>query len=49
MDFAIAKMGSDDLVLGLQWLKLFNPLIDWRKRVLNLGREQIPIFQEYVV
>ena len=31
-DFTIARMGNDNLVLGLEWMKIFNPAIDWKKR-----------------
>ena len=39
-------MGNDDLVLGLEWMKIFNPAIDWKKRTLSLKNETIPILEE---
>ena len=42
----MARMGNDNLVLGLEWMKIFNPIIDWKKRTLSLNKEILPIFEE---
>ena len=42
-------MGSDDLVLGLQWLRVFNPTINWKERKLTIGKEKLNITQPQTI
>jgi hypothetical protein len=41
LGFYIANLGSDQIILGHPWFKLFNPSIDWNTNCLN--REDIVI------
>lgn len=36
--FDVVGMAGHDVVLGMPWLKMHNPLIDWEKRVLTFER-----------
>ncbi|KIL53796.1 hypothetical protein M378DRAFT_40948, partial [Amanita muscaria Koide BX008] len=30
----ITKLGDQDIILGMPWLKNHNPLIDWRRQTI---------------
>jgi predicted aspartyl protease len=34
-DLAVAGIGNDDIILGLDWLQVTNPRIDWKKGTLS--------------
>ena len=42
VDFIVTKLLKDvDLVLGVNWLSLWNPVIDWKQQVMHIwtGKE----------
>ena len=36
--FYIADIGDDDIILGIQWLKIHNPEIDWTRGTIHLKK-----------
>src|ERR1700676_2650119 len=38
LGFYVANLGHDRLILGLHWLKVFNPTIDW-PRIALVGED----------
>jgi len=38
---ALAETGRNKIVLGMPWLKEYNPSIDWRKKQVKIGKVQI--------
>ena len=46
MEFYVTRLDSAcDLVLGLNWLRRFNPLIDWRSATIKFH----PVYDESIV
>src|SRR5262249_32887634 len=40
--FLITGLGQDDMILGLPWLKQYNPDIDWIQGTMDIQTVQIP-------
>ena len=38
IQFLMANIGNDDIILGIDWLDKHNPDIDWRKRTIEFRR-----------
>ena len=36
--FAITDIGSDDVIIGIDWLRYHNPDVNWKKREINFTR-----------
>ena len=40
-DFLITDLGSEDMILGLPWLREVNPVIDWETGNLTIGATEL--------
>ena len=38
LQFEIVRIASHEIILGIPWLKTYNPVINWEKRVLRFKR-----------
>ena len=36
--FYVTSIGKEDIILGLPWLKKYNPNIDWKKQTINIRK-----------
>jgi hypothetical protein len=37
VEFLLADIGQDNIILGIEWLRRHNPIIDWKKDTLDLS------------
>ena len=41
--FAISEIGDDDVIIGLDWIKKINPIINWKQGYMRINNKQAKI------
>ena len=41
--FAISEIGDDDVIIGLDWIKKINPIINWKQGYMRINNKQSKI------
>ena len=42
LEYLITNLGSEDIILGLPWLRKVNPNIDWKEGRLSMESQKVP-------
>ena len=41
--FAISEIGDDEIIIGLDWIKKINPIINWKQGYMQINNKQSKI------
>ena len=41
--FAISEIGDDDVIIGLDWIKKINPIINWKQGYMRINNKHSKI------